>query len=551
MRSNAIKIVSRVCLAAAILGLTFTSARAQEADMPAARRAAAAKPRPLIFNNDGGELTGSLQAPTAEEILKYRTLPLKDTPVSTVFFCPRSSPFGTFTYPTKIGDVFTAAEGHYATNIMAQVLKANIDPFMVINNFLHEHKKELFFSMRMNDTHDIEPKRYGPIMLRNSRLKTQHPDWLLGTKEKPTKYGGWTGVDYARPEIRDLALSYFTEICQNYPVDGIELDFFRHMMFFKNPSRGLPATTEELAAMTDLVRRIRKMADAEGAKRGRPILIAMRLPDSIEYAKAVGLDMETWLQEGLLDILVTTSYIQLNPWEYSVALGHKYGVKVYPSLDDSRVPDAAALAVRQSDSAYRARAAAAWAQGVDGIYLFNYFEMNTNLYQELDDPKKLITLDKDYFASYRGVGTNLTYPPQPFQRLATLNPSSPLALKPGKKTSVDIYLGEDFAAAQSQGKTPRITLRLRLPEITDPGQVTVLCNDRPMTQGKVVNGDPLLQNRDFPIKNGTSLVSPDRWVEFELQPDQLKSIRNTITLTPAVGSPVKTWSDLNIRIRYK
>ncbi len=70
--------------------------------------------------------------------------------------------------------------------------------------------------------------------------------------------------------------------------------------------------------------------------RGRPILVAMRLPDSAEYCRAIGLDLERWLADDLLDLYIPCSYFQLNDWEYSIALGHKYGVKVYPSLDDVR-----------------------------------------------------------------------------------------------------------------------------------------------------------------------------------------------------------------------
>jgi hypothetical protein len=63
------------------------------------------------------------------------------------------------------------------------------------------------------------------------------------------------------------------------------------------------------------------------------------VPDSVDYCRFIGLDLEKWLGEGLTDLLVVTGYTQLNPWEDGVKLGHKYGVKVYPSLDEPRVRD--------------------------------------------------------------------------------------------------------------------------------------------------------------------------------------------------------------------
>src|SRR6185503_10513162 len=182
---------------------------------------------------------------------------------------------------------------------------------------------ELFWSFRVNDVHDASGADYGPIMLGVSSVKASHPNLTLGTRKNPPRYGRWTSVDYGPAEIRELAFRHAEEVCRNYDVDGIELDFFRHALFFRSSATGARATTEELGQMTDLLRRIRTMADEVGAQRGRPILLAMRVPDSIEYCGAIGLDLETWLKNDLLDLLITTGYVQLNPLDYSVALARR------------------------------------------------------------------------------------------------------------------------------------------------------------------------------------------------------------------------------------
>ena len=56
--------------------------------------------------------------------------------------------------------------------------------------------------------------------------------------------------------------------------------------------------------MTDLMRRLRAMMDEEGARRGRPILLSVRTPDSAEYCRALELDVRTWMKEGLIDAWV-------------------------------------------------------------------------------------------------------------------------------------------------------------------------------------------------------------------------------------------------------
>jgi hypothetical protein len=511
-----------------LVALTLVGVSVSAADMQAARRAAADRPRTLVFNNDGNEPVYLMTEPTAENLLACRTAPLAGSGVRSIFYSSWSSPFDVFTHHTRVGERFETREGRFSNNQTRALFEAGIDPLAVVAEWCRKHDVECFWSMRMNDTHDSNGEDYAPLVLATSSLKRDHPDWLLGTPERKPPYARWTAVDYGRPEIRDLAFRYVEEVCSRYDVDGVELDFLRHAAFFAAPARGEHATVDDLAAMTGLVRRIRTMADEVGARRGRPILLAVRVPDSLEYARAIGLDLEAWLGGGLVDLLVTTSYIQLNPWEYSVALGQRHGVKVYPSLDECRFADREARRERMTVEAYRARAAAAWAAGVDGIYLFNQFDMQSPVWNELGDRRKLAALDKDYFASYRGPG-GTPYPRRAFQNLPTLSPSAPLAVEPGWATKVDLFLGDEFAADAS--RRPAATLRLALPGIETPDDVTVTCNGTAVTGGRIVAG-------------------PRPWLEIPVDAALLRPGRNVVALEPVAGSPVTTWADLGLRVRF-
>ena len=77
--------------------------------------------------------------------------------------------------------------------------------------------------------------------------------------------------------------------------------------------------------MTDLMRRLRVMVDEEGVRRGRPILFGVRAPDSAEYAKAIGLDIRTWMQEDLIDAWAAGGLFLLQDWSETVRLAHQYG----------------------------------------------------------------------------------------------------------------------------------------------------------------------------------------------------------------------------------
>ncbi len=282
--------------------------------------------------------------------------------------------------------------------------------------------------------------------------------------------------------------------------------------------------------MTGLLQRIRAMCEDVGRQRGRPLLIAVRVPDSVEYSRAIGIDLERWLADDLADLLVVTSYIQLNSWDYSVALGHKYGVPVYPSLDESRVRDKEACRLRSSVEAYRARAMNIWASGADGVYMFNFFNPRSPLWRELGDPKALERMNKDYFASVRGVGVAAgnSLPHQSYIHVATLNPGAPLPFAPDKPATVTFPVGDNVRWGEAQGVRADLTLRLQFKALKQAADVTVTLNDNPLTGGAMTKD----------------------WLEFSLDPQQVKQGANTVTVTPASQNR-GSLTDLHLTVRYK
>ncbi|MFQ5811527.1 MAG: family 10 glycosylhydrolase, partial [Armatimonadota bacterium] len=375
------------------------------------RRELAHRPRRIIANNDGCD---ALYFPRdveadVESFLAQRTTGLVGSHVDTIAYCTISAGFSHFTHRTEAGTVLTHSPSDFGIqpdkrNITKDLIDLGTDTLHSVLEFAHGRGIEVFWSMRMNDTHDAAHKPEKPYFL-FPPLKVEHPDWLVGDHVKRTPYGRWSSVDYARPEIRDLAFRFIEEVCRNYDVDGVELDFFRHMCYFRSVARGGQASQDERDMMTELLRRVRTMTEAVGLARGRPVLVAVRVADSVEFDRDMGLDIEPWLREGLVDILVTTCYFRLNPWKYSVALGHKYDVPVYPCLSDSRVRGESRFR-RASVESYRGRAMNAWAAGADGIHLFNHFDPKSAVFREVGDPDALATADKLYFVTVRDGNPN-------------------------------------------------------------------------------------------------------------------------------------------------
>jgi hypothetical protein len=527
----AVTVASPPCLGAPLSPPAATQAP-NAGSIKEMRRQAAEQRRRIIFNSDGGDVVRGMTEPTVENLLKQRTNTLADTQVDSLFYTTKATGLDLFTHHTKIGTLFTTRDAGYDNNQTGQLFEKGIDPLKVMVNFAKQNNMEVFWSLRMNDTHDGGDNEYGPANLAANRLKMAHPEFMLGTAKKRPKHGAWTALDYGRPEVRERAFRLLEEVCRNYDIDGIELDYFRHVVFFRSTARGELATDKERAAMTAMMVRVRKMADEIGQKRGRPILIAVRVPDSVEYCRAVGLDLERWLANDLVDLLVLSSYFQLNEWDYSVALGHKYGVKVYPSLDESRLQDKSASARRMTNLAYRARAADVWRSGADGVYIFNYpfdGDPNVKLMSELGSAESLAQLDKDYFGSIRGVrgakSSRGYLPYQPYLKVETLSSDNPKTIKPGATATAKITLGEKL------DRLSNASLKLRL----DLGDAKAAEDFR-----VAINGNNLNVKR-----------TADDWFECEPAVSDLRLGLNSVevALTDKAKRPA-VWSDLMLQVRH-
>lgn len=483
-------------------------------DLRQRRHEVAHRRRRIVMNNDGCDVLyfPKGENATVEGFLAKRTTPLAGTHVDAIAFCSTSSGFSYFTHNTRVGTLLTRSGHEFGIqpdtrNVAQELIGLGTDCLEAVIEFGHQHGTEVFWSMRMNDTHDVAHRPEKPYFL-FPPLKREHPEWLVGNHVKRTPYGRWSSVDYARPEIRDLAFGFIDEVSRNYDIDGIELDFFRHLCYFKSTALGGATSDRERDMMTGLMRRVRTMTEEVGMKRGRPILIGIRVPDSVGFCRDMGIDVERWMREGLVDILITTCYFRLNPWQYSVKLGHKYGVPVYPCLSDSRLRGETRFQ-RSSLAGYRGRAMNAWAAGADGLHLFNYFDPGAAIWQQIGDPETLLAMDKLYFVNVRdGDPRRFLAKGRQYRTLSDFGPSHPRFVTAGQPAEIEIAIGEDLAAAECRGNRPNVKLHLEVPAIHKPEQLHVKLNGTELTDG----------------------VLNEYWVDYAVPPDSVRRGTNKIEI---------------------
>lgn len=444
------------------------------------RHKMAQKKRRIIFNNDGCDAYKypENKHPTAKGLISIRT-PAVDSHVDTISYCTLTSSFGMFLHRTQVGEFISDDHPTRGVNLARLLVQQGTDPLQVRVDWARKNNKEIFWSMRMNDVHDYGHTPEKPYY-RWSKLKTDHPEYMFAPSKKRLPQGRWSAIDYTYSEIRNLAFRYFEEVCQNYDIDGIELDFFRHLYLFKNVAYGKNASQQELNMMTGLIQRIRTMTESEGLKRGRPILISVRVPDSLGYCKGVGIDLDRWLSEGLVDMVIGSGYFRLNPWQYLVEIGSKYNVQIYAGLSEPRIAGQGRLK-RQQKLDYRARAMDAWQAGVDGIYIFNEYNATKTYLSEIGESTSLDMLNKLYFATYLdGNVSHYLSGGENYRNLPCVTPKHPAVMMAGESIEISIWVGDDFAKTMALGHTPQITCKVWTPNYDTKHKLTIQFNQQPI-----------------------------------------------------------------------
>jgi hypothetical protein len=492
------------------------------------RAAARARSRRMIFNNDGCDCYVRPNSPgfTAADLLEARTAALADSFVDTIFYNTNRSGVGTFSHRTKIGEYFTRQDGRYAANLCPALAAAGTDPLAVMVDWCRREDVEIFWSLRMNDTHDgwgtpgdfSKDSHYGI-----SEIKRQHPEWLLGGAGRVPTFGLWSALNYELEPVRDFLFRLVEEVCRDYDVDGVECDFMRHPTFFPATAEGRDCGDRERGLVTGLLRRVRTMMDEVGAKRGKPLLLSVRTPDSLAVAAGIGLDVEAWMREGLVDLLAVSDYYRFGPWAEPVAAGRRHDVPVFACLADSRVKlaDGTPERLRNTLEALRGRALNAWQEGVAGLAMFNLFDPHSAFWREGGDPKLLEDRDRIYFASVRSLGgAHWRIPGAHRHRtIPALAPGPagsqiPLRLE---TTDVPIDVGGSLAAARE------IELRMRVANLADTGGVAARWNGRWLEPGRLEEG----------------------FLRWRLEPAEVKPQGNLAGLV-LTGPSGPVWEDLQV-----
>ena len=277
------------------------------------------------------------------------------------------------------------------------------------------------------------------------------------------------------------------------------------------------------------------------------------MPDSVDYCKASGFDIVRWMEEDLIDLLVVSGYFRLNPWKQTFDLAHKYGIPVYPALSDVRRLDNESSIIRSSVECMRGRAAQALNAGADGIYIFNFWDTSSAIWNEIGEQRTLATASKVYTTGARAQDSTdrfLTNGSRFINRV-TISPATPKKLEPGKSTSIELNVAEDSKEAMRRGASSDYKLMLRFNKLPGPQDISLELNKKSLPDGSKA-GEWLKEL--IPIATITPPsedLESSVWMEYSVKPELLKKGANSIAIK--LNSDDETelaLEDIVLRSRY-
>lgn len=235
-------------------------------------------------------------------------------------------------------------------------------------------------------------------------LKIEHPDWVVPTAWWP--HGMW---NLAAEGLRAYKVAALRELATRYDFDGLQIDFSRHI-----PCLPVGRQWELRENVTEFMRQVRRMTLEVAGQRGRPLLLAAKVPQTMEGCRADGFDVRAWAEQHLVDVLTLGSRsMDVDVEGVRAAVGNE--VQLQPCFDDHHATDGYRYG---SIEFLRGVFANHWQRGANGVVTFNWSIGSPELcrsvgveegwpphgeaYREIGDPATLAGRNKVFAVERRG-----------------------------------------------------------------------------------------------------------------------------------------------------
>ena len=303
------------------------------------------KPRMMFFHDGRHPHIYLYEPPMQEEEYAAAIDELSGTTIDAVMFCLGEG--RTFLHDTKVGELW----GHNVdkwphiiwrrTHQNAKALiEAGNDPLRIVCDRAHEKGMLLYPTLLLQVGSDERGSaRATWVRCSNFRFDSKHLE--IGARgDIDQTFPGADGLDFMHEEVRQERFSIIEEVASNYPIDGFELQL-NHTPYYFRPDEAADGRT----VMTEWIARVYDLIKSSGADRE----LVIRVPANPDDCMDVGLDVQEWIDRGIVDVLVGDDSIgdtmnQMADFRPLVQAAHSSNCRVHAAIkhrvNSDRVGDA-------------------------------------------------------------------------------------------------------------------------------------------------------------------------------------------------------------------
>jgi len=279
-------------------------------------------------------------------------------------------------YQSKVGPNIMEGRNMYpdlpvklvAENIKALASEGSNIPLAIAEE-CHKNDIKMLASIRMGLFLGGEGVFYNKHMTNDFYNRTIYNlDYSLESKNARITRSGKV-LDFTFPEVQNLILNPAEELAQSFPIDGFHINFIRASVPFESHE-----AEQKAPIMTEFLKKLRSMLDMSAKRQHKEkLFLAVRVPNDVDFCKKIGLDVQAWIDQGLVDIIIPdqvhTMILDARIDKFT-KMCEGTDILVLPSLH----PQAYGLGNEQKESAevFRAGLDNWYRQGADGFSTFNY-----------------------------------------------------------------------------------------------------------------------------------------------------------------------------------
>lgn len=436
---------------------------------PSAGGKEARKPRIMFYHDGRHPLIYMYEPPMQKEEFQSAVDELLGTPVEALMFTMGDG--RTVLHDTRVGELWgdhlrNEKWPHLIFRRAYQnakgLIQAGQDPLRVVFDRAHRRGMLVYPVLLVQQG---TGKRGEDTRASEFRLNHRHLEIGAEGGVDPA-FPGFHGLDFKHEAVRRERFALIEETIRRYPVDGFELQL-NYMPYYFRPDEVEPGGR----IMTEWIRQVHQAVKRSGE--GRELVL--RVPASLEQCESVGLDIREWLGQGMVDVLIPQGPGRFDPMLdlgplVSAARGSGCRIHGYlPSTVDSDRLMESTLPVT------RAGACNLWDQGVDGLYVaqwFNHWPYRGSFYErlrELPHPEVMAPRDKHYFLQT----TTGRYPDRAGRQL-------PAELEVDRPVNLEFRISDELPRWAETGRVHQVLLRVRLSNTTELDRIEFRLNGKPL-----------------------------------------------------------------------